>query len=64
VVLGLIVAKVSGNSFGEFLHDRIFAPLHMDHTIAYQDGKNEVANRAFGNTREGNSWRKTDQRPT
>src|SRR5271168_2382523 len=42
VVLGLIVAKTSAQSYGDFLHARIFAPLHMDHTIVYQKGKNEV----------------------
>src|SRR6201992_2352043 len=36
VVLGLVVAKVSEKSFGEFLHERIFAPLKMDQTIAYE----------------------------
>jgi len=41
VVLGLIVAKVSGNPFGEFLHDRIFAPLKMNHTLVFEKGKNE-----------------------
>src|SRR4029077_15669867 len=35
VVLGLIVAKVSSQSFPEFLRQRIFAPLKMDHTVAY-----------------------------
>jgi len=50
VVLGLIVAKVSGKSFGQFLHNRIFAPLKMDHTRVFEKGKNEVANRAFGHT--------------
>src|SRR5882724_2110894 len=29
VVLGLIVAKISGKLFGEFLQERIFAPLKM-----------------------------------
>src|SRR5258708_20674083 len=52
VVLGLIVAKVSGNTYGEFLRERIFAPLKMNHTIVYQRGKNEVADRAFGHTKE------------
>src|SRR5215467_6451226 len=51
VVLGCVVAKVSGESFGQFLHDRIFAPLHMDQTLAYQKGKNEVSHRAYGHTR-------------
>ncbi len=50
VVLGLIVKKVSGNTYGEFLQTRIFAPLKMNHTIAFQKGENEVANRAFGHT--------------
>src|SRR4029077_9192455 len=31
VVLGLIIAKASGESYGEFLQARIFAPLKMDH---------------------------------
>ncbi len=51
VVLGLIVAKVSGISFGEFLHDRIFTPLKMDHTLVFEKGKNQVANRAFGHSK-------------
>jgi CubicO group peptidase (beta-lactamase class C family) len=64
VVLGLVVAKVSGQSFGEFLHERIFAPLKMDRTIAYEKGKNDVANRAFGHSRDGNAWKQTDQSST
>ena len=64
VVLGSVVAKVSGKSFGEFLHERIFAPLKMDQTIAYEKGKNEVANRAFGHSREGGAWKQTDQSST
>jgi CubicO group peptidase (beta-lactamase class C family) len=64
VVLGLIVAKASGQSFGEFLHARIFAPLHMDHTIVYQKGKNEVVNRAFGHSKEGDTLKETDQSST
>jgi CubicO group peptidase (beta-lactamase class C family) len=50
VTLGLIVAKVSGQSYGEFLRVRIFAPLKMNHTLVFQKGKNEVVNRAFGYT--------------
>lgn len=34
VMLGLIVAKASGEPFGQFLHDRIFAPLQMNETVA------------------------------
>ncbi len=64
VVLGLIVAKVSGNSFGEFLHDRIFAPLKMNHTLVFEKGKNEVANRAYGHAKKENVFVETDQSST
>ena len=64
VVLGLIVAKVSGEPFGKFLHDRIFAPLHMSDTLAYVSGKNRVPNRAYGHTKEGARFVETDQSST
>ena len=64
VLLGLIVAKVSGKSFGDFLHERIFAPLKMDQTVAYERGKNKVANRAFGHSRDNGAWKQTDQSST
>ncbi|MGC1413705.1 MAG: serine hydrolase domain-containing protein [Candidatus Acidiferrum sp.] len=64
VVLGLFVEKASGQSYGNFLHARIFAPLHMDHTIVYQKGKNEVENRAFGHSKEGGTLKETDQSST
>ena len=64
VVLGLIIAKVSGQSYGDFLRSRIFVPLHMEHTLVYQKGKNEVANRAFGFSKEGDAFNETDQSST
>src|ERR1700694_1906129 len=64
VVLGLIVAKVSENSYGEFLRTRIFAPLKMNRTIVFRKGKNEVANRAFGHSKENNALTETDQSAT
>jgi CubicO group peptidase (beta-lactamase class C family) len=64
-VLAMIVEKVSGQSFGEFLHQRIFVPLKMRNTLAYEKGKNEVSYRAFGYTKEkGGNWQETDQSPT
>src|SRR5258708_18472694 len=56
VVLGLIVAKVSGQSFGDFLHQRIFSRLKMDHTLVFVKGKNAVANRAFGHSKKENTF--------
>jgi CubicO group peptidase (beta-lactamase class C family) len=64
VVLGLIVAKISGKPYGKFLQQRIFAPLKMNHTIVYQKGKNEVTNRAFGHSNEGAALKETDQSST
>ena len=64
VILGLVVAKISGRPFAEFLRDRIFVPLKMVDTVAYEYGKNAVPNRAYGHTKEGSRWRETDQSPT
>jgi CubicO group peptidase (beta-lactamase class C family) len=64
VVLGLVVAKISGKPFGEFLSERIFTPLKMSQTVAYQEGQNEVTNRAYGHSKEGSAWKETDQSPT
>jgi CubicO group peptidase (beta-lactamase class C family) len=64
VVLGLIVAKVSGEPFGQFLRERIFQPLHMAHTLAYVNGQNTVPNRAYGHTKEAGRFIETDQSST
>ena len=64
VTLAMVVEKISRKPFREFLQERIFAPLKMTHTLAYEKGKNEVSNRAFGHTKEKNGWRETDQSPT
>ena len=64
VLLGLIVEKVSGLPFPEFLHDRIFVPLKMDNTVAFVRGRNRVVDRAFGYSKENGRWRFTDQSPT
>ena len=66
VLLGLVVAKVSGKPFGDFLAERIFVPLHMDHTLVYVKGRNQVTNRAYGHTKEKETgvFKETDQSPT
>jgi CubicO group peptidase (beta-lactamase class C family) len=64
VVLGLIIANISGKTYGAFLKERIFAPLKMNHTIVFQKGKNEVANRAFGHSKENDTLKETDQSST
>ncbi len=63
-VLAMVVEKVSGQRFGDFLHARIFAPLGMNQTVAYENSKNTVPNRAYGHTHEAGAWREMDQSPT
>ena len=64
VVLGLMVAKASGISFGEFLQQRIFRPLKMNRTLVFEKGKNEIVNRAYGHSKKETVFVETDQSPT
>ncbi|HKN23922.1 MAG TPA: serine hydrolase domain-containing protein [Candidatus Acidoferrum sp.] len=64
VVLGLIVAKVSGMPYRDFLQRRIFSPLKMNHTLVYEKGKNIISRRAFGHSKENDKLIETDQSPT
>jgi CubicO group peptidase (beta-lactamase class C family) len=50
-LLGAVIERVSGQSYADFLHEQLFAPLGMQHTgygtpsgafaIGYQDGSNQ-----------------------
>jgi CubicO group peptidase (beta-lactamase class C family) len=64
VLLAMVVEKRSGMKFGDFLRQRIFTPLGMTGTIAYEKGKNEVTHRAYGHTRTAAGWSETDQSST
>ena len=64
VLLGMVVEKRSGMKFGDFLRLRIFTPLGMSGTIAYEKGRNEVTHRAYGHTRMAGGWSETDQSST
>src|SRR3982074_148020 len=64
VVLAMVVEKRSGMKFGDFLRQRIFTPLGMTGTIAYEKPKNEVARRAYGHTKTADGWHETDQSST
>ncbi len=63
-LLSLIVEERSGLPFARFLHGRIFAPLGMDSTVAYEAGVSTVPRRAFGYSRGPNGFRRTDQSST
>jgi CubicO group peptidase (beta-lactamase class C family) len=64
VLLAMVVEKRSGMKFGDFLRQRIFTPLGMTETIAYEKGRNEVTHRAYGHTRTAGGWSETDQSST
>ena len=64
VLLGLIVARVSGISFPEFLRTRIFQPLGMGATIAHMEGSDAIPRRAYGYSPRGGAFVQTDQSVT
>jgi CubicO group peptidase (beta-lactamase class C family) len=64
VILGLIVARASGEPFGEFLEHRIFKPLQMTNTLAFRNGRNSVPNRAYGHSQKAGKFVQTDQSST
>lgn len=64
VVLGLVVAKVSGEPFDQFVREHILQPLHMTHSLVYIKGTNIVPQRAYGHTKERGKFIETDQSPT
>ncbi len=47
-MLALVVERVSGQTFGEFLQENIFGPLGMSSSVAYDSSQVEVHNRAYG----------------
>ncbi|HET7790290.1 MAG TPA: serine hydrolase domain-containing protein [Gemmatimonadales bacterium] len=63
-LLSLAVERASGMSFARFLHDRIFAPLGMEGTVAHVDGVDSVPRRAFGYTVDSSGVHRTDQSTT
>jgi CubicO group peptidase (beta-lactamase class C family) len=63
-LLALIVERVSGQPYARFLHDRIFAPVGMTATVAYEAGVSNVSNRALGYALRGTEVRERDQSST
>jgi CubicO group peptidase (beta-lactamase class C family)/microsomal dipeptidase-like Zn-dependent dipeptidase len=63
-LLSLIVERVSGQRFAAFLHDRVFEPLGMHATVAFEDGVSTVPTRAYGYSAANTAWSRTDQSST
>jgi CubicO group peptidase (beta-lactamase class C family) len=60
-LLALIVAQVANRPFSAVLRERIFAPLAMTDTVAYEAGAADVPRRAYGYSLCGQTWARTDQ---
>lgn len=60
-VLAMIVEKISGQSFAQFLQENIFKPLGMKNTVAYEKGVSTVKYRALGYRQEGGQFIFSDQ---
>ncbi|HEX7324033.1 MAG TPA: serine hydrolase domain-containing protein [Rhodanobacteraceae bacterium] len=62
VLLGLIVQRVSGMDLADFMRQRIFQPLGMDHTLMYEHHRGpQVPHRAYGYSLLDGKWTETDQ---
>ncbi|MCW8850298.1 MAG: beta-lactamase family protein [Melioribacteraceae bacterium] len=59
--LALLVERLSGVSFAEFLNKKIFIPLQMNNTVAYEKGISNVTNRAYGYTKADTGFVNSDQ---
>lgn len=60
-LLALIVEKLSGKTFAQFLKERIFTSLKMNNSVAFENGVSEVSNRAFGYANTDSGFIFTDQ---
>src|SRR5580765_2429446 len=60
-LLGLIVGRAARTDFASFLRRRIFLPLGMHGTVAYEPGASTIPERAFGYTSGDGRWTRTDQ---
>ncbi|QCO66663.1 beta-lactamase family protein [Luteimonas yindakuii] len=64
VLLGLVAARASGQSFPEVLRTRLFTPLGMDGAVAWTADGAPVRARAWGYSLRDGRWQRTDQSPT
>lgn len=60
-LLSLIVERISGKPFRNFLSENIFKPVGMTNTVAFEQGVNEIKNRAYGYTINEDEIKLTDQ---
>ena len=59
-LLALLVEKVTGQSYADALRDRVLKPAGMSRSVAHEEGRDTVAERAYGYT----GPKRTDQSRT
>ena len=61
-VLAMIIEKISGLTFAEFLKENIFVPVGMNNTVAFEEGISTVPNRSYGynDTDSHSKWINSD----
>ncbi len=62
-LLALIVEKASGETFGDFVEERIFAPLAMTNSVVLDDRHPKLAKRAYGYQIDGDGFVLNDDDP-
>lgn len=60
-ILALLVERLSDLSYAKFLEQRIFIPIKMNNTVAFENGISIVTNRAFGYTKTDSCFVDSDQ---
>jgi CubicO group peptidase (beta-lactamase class C family) len=60
-LLALITEHVTGARFADVLRERIFQPLGMQTSVAFEEGISSVHHRSYGHSRKEDGWAKTDQ---
>ena len=62
-MLALVVERVSGQIYGEFVQENIFGPLGMMNSVAHERADVEIHDRAYGYSRSGDSFVLDDDDP-
>jgi CubicO group peptidase (beta-lactamase class C family) len=60
-LLALIVEAASGASFASFLEKKVFTPLGMTNSVAYEQGISTIHDRAYGYEKKSNGFERNDQ---
>ncbi|MFH0733600.1 MAG: serine hydrolase domain-containing protein [bacterium] len=63
-LLAMIVEKVSGKKFSQFMKEKVLDPLEMNNSVEFREGENQVPNRAYGYAQKDNTFVFSDQSTT